>query len=89
MNTKTIKVLSVEELENISGGSAEKVVGKILALAVLVAVGVGGYKFCNDVYKEYNNKKGLKDLFNEAYKGGNLYKDAVHETAEWIKKHNK
>ncbi len=89
MNTKTIKALSVEELENISGGSAEGVVGKILAFAALAAVVAVGCKFGNDVYKEYNNKKGLKGLLNDAYKGRNLYKDAVHETAEWIKKHNK
>ena len=86
MNTKTIKALSVEELENISGGSAEGVVGKILALAVLVAVGVGGYKFCNDVYKEYNGK-GLTGYVKDAVIGSDLYKDAVKETADLIKKY--
>ena len=88
MNTKTIKALSVEELENISGGSAEGVVGKILAFAALAAVVVAGGKFCNDVYKEYNGK-GLTGYVKDAVNGSDLYKDAVKQTAEWIKKHNK
>ena len=71
MNTKTIKALSVEELENISGGfnieKANKVLGKVILFTSCSIILFIDVVYCVDIYRECNNKKTFGDY---AYKNG-------------------
>ena len=65
MNTN-IKVLSMEELENISGGSAEAVIDKVIVIGTAVVAVVKVGKILYNIYKgDVDVSKGIEEVFKE------------------------